>query len=350
MADILIRSMEAEEAKEVRALGSRSFSGLESLWISKPKDALVATLDGKIVGATLYKLMMVGDQKIGYVDYAFIDPVHQGKGVGSMLYKATTEHLWALGCDAQTAIVKDDNVGSWRLFQHNGFVRMSLPEMVRQFGVMGTCKQYFVTPLCFGVGMEYYAALRQGNRPSGKEGSFKQMMASLLANSLLFWAVISWRVDHVLTTFCAWIFLLLGVMAIEAVGTRCNKRKWQYRHTNGGALVCILVSLGSIFPMIGNWYPTQYENTREFRRDMGFTALVGWLFLLAVAVCTLIVNTQGIFIQALGQLATFLLIYRMLPFYPFESFGGKRVFNWNKWIYYMMSICTLAILALLIMR
>ena len=137
MEAVTVRPMRAEEARDVRKMGRRAFAGLESLWVSKPGQALVAVREDKIVGAVLYKLMNAGGKKIAYVDYAFVDPDYHNQGIGGSLYRAATEFLWALSPDALTAIVKDDNVGSWCLFLKNGFSRVSLPQLAGQFGFWG---------------------------------------------------------------------------------------------------------------------------------------------------------------------------------------------------------------------
>lgn len=45
--EISVRLMHLQEAKKVQQLGRRAFMGLESLFVSKPKDAVVA-LDGDL--------------------------------------------------------------------------------------------------------------------------------------------------------------------------------------------------------------------------------------------------------------------------------------------------------------
>lgn len=93
---IIVRDMEVNEAAEVYKIGKRAFTGLESLFVGKPKLALVAVKDEKIVGAILYKFFQCDGKKIGYVDYAFIDPDYHNQGVGGILYKAATDFLWWL--------------------------------------------------------------------------------------------------------------------------------------------------------------------------------------------------------------------------------------------------------------
>lgn len=344
MGTITIRPMKEEEASLVQKIGKHAFTGIERLMVSKPKKALVAEQDGKITGAVLYKFQKTGGQKIGYIDFAFIDPEYHGQGIGTVLYRAAVDFLWEQGCDALTALVKDDNVGSWSLLLNYGFVRMSLPGLARQFGPAGALKQYFTTPFCFAVGMEYYLALREKPCPSGKGGSAKQLFAFFAANFFLILLTLVSRTQHIGAIFASYYILLIGEVLAGLIGTRFSKRDWKFRHNNGGALTCSLIYLGgSIFPMVGNWYPQRYEKTAEFRRDMGIVAISEWLFVLGLTAFAVFSGYPHTIVRILGQIGAFLLIYRMIPVYPFEAFGGRRVCCWNKWIYAGMTACSLAI-------
>ena len=351
MGKIVIRPMEEKEAPSVQEIGRRAFVGMERWMIGKPKKALVAEEDGRLAGAVMYKFMKAGGKRIGYIDFAFVDPKRHNRGIGTALYGAAVEYLWAQeGCDALTALVKDDNVGSWSLFLKNGFARVSLPELVRQFGLGGALKQYFGAPFCLGVGMEYYVALREKDCPSGKSGSAGQIAAHLLANALLFLVALAGRTQHAFAFSAAYFALLLGGIAAGFVGTRFSRRDWRFRHINGGALTCALVNLTALLPMVGNWYPIRHEKTREFRRDMGRVALCDWLFMLVMTAIATLGGMSHVVIRFAGQIGTFFLIYRIIPFYPFESYGGRRVLDWSKWVYAAMTICSLAIAVASFMR
>lgn len=336
--------MEVNEATEVYKIGKRAFTGLESLFVGKPKLALVAVKDEKIVGAILYKFFQCGGKKIGYVDYAFIDPDFHNQGVGGILYKAATAFLWEQGCDMLTAVVKDDNVGSWRLFLKNGFSRVSLPDMVRQFGFTGMLRHYFGTPFCFGIGMEYYVALQAQPCPSSKGGSTKQIASYLLANLLLFFFMLLRVPESIVAAFSAYVILLAGGIMAGYIGTLFTKRKWSYRLNNGGLLICILANFfGGVYPLIGNWYPDHYENTDSFHRDMGINALAGWIFVLALSALSALGICQTVLFQYIGQIGALFLLYRVMAFYPFESFGGRRVYCWKRWLYLLMAVLSLAV-------
>ncbi len=345
MENIIIRQMQTDEIEMVHKIGKRAFTGLESLWVPKPKQALVAVKDGKIAGAILYKFIKAGGRKIGYVDYAFVDRDYHNKGIGNVLYKGAAEYLWEQGCDALTALVKDDNVGSWGLFEKNGFTRTSFVNLAKQFGFLGALKQYFTTPFCFAIGMDYYVATKNQENVVSTPNSIKQLLAFFLINALLF-SVTSLRgLKYDITILVVYLMLLLLTTTTEFIGTRCSsERHWKFRVTSGGALTCVFVNIGSLFPMIGNWYPERYEKTKAFRKAMGMTALVSWIALLILTAFLVFSRSQGMIASVTKQVGVYLLIYRMIPIYPFESFGSKRVYDWNKGIYVVMALATLVVI------
>lgn len=95
---IIVRKMRPEEGDAVRKLGKRTFEWFESLFVPNPKDGFVAYEGDDLLGAVLYKYYQVGDKKIGYVDYVFVDKKAHGKGVGSRLISACVKQMWEDGC------------------------------------------------------------------------------------------------------------------------------------------------------------------------------------------------------------------------------------------------------------
>lgn len=344
--EILIRQMKPEEARTVQKIAQHSFGALEGIGIPKPKQAIVAVSGDTIVGAVQYKFHRAGGKKIGYFDYAFVAQDYRSQGIGNMLYKAATDYLWEQGCDAQTALVKDDNVGSWRLFLKNGFARASLPELAEQFGLLGAFKLYFGTLFGIAVGMDYYAALRGRQFPDRKGGSARQIIGYLSANLLLsLFFLFSERTNRG-ALLAAYFAFLAGGILFGYMGTLFSSRKWHFRLCSGGGVICALVNLsGGVYPMAGNWYPESYHNSDEFRRDMGIQALTGWIFVIALTLCSAFMNEKHIFLRYLNQMGKIFLLYRVFAFYPFESFGGGRVYRWNRGIYFLMAALSLALFA-----
>jgi len=127
-------------------------------------------------------------------------------------------------------------------------------------------------------------------------------------------------------------------MLFGFLGTLVSGRKWHYRTVSGGVIISIIMAvLGSIFlPVFGGWYPNKYENTPEFRRDMGISALLPWLFLMGTLMA---VRFAGIHLYGLTHLLGILLIFRCIPM-PHVNFGMMRIFRWNKIICAAMIIAT----------
>lgn len=341
--EIVIRSMEKEEAEEVKRIGKRAFSLVEGMFVSKPKHALVAVVDGKLAGAIIYKITKVQGRRTGYFEYAFVDPDHHGKGIGRKLYQATTEYLWEQGCDSQAALVKNDNVGSWSLFLKNGFARVTLWEIVWQLGVLGFLSQFFCNLLWLAVGMDFYLAVR--NEPlQSKSGTGRQIGGYLLANLLLI-LIVLYRIEDPVIFLGTYVGILAGTIAIGRIAAATSKRKWQFSLNNGGAgIIAIVNFFGGIFPLSGNWYPHKYENTDEFRRDMGMVALAEWTFIAALTGVSIMFSASHQIFHYASLIGEILLVYRVLVFYPFEAYGGSRVFSWNRWIYGFMSVISVLLI------
>ncbi|WP_410772607.1 GNAT family N-acetyltransferase [Fontibacillus sp. BL9] len=348
--EISIRMMNPQEAKEVQRLGRRAFMGLESLFVSKPKHAVVALVGDRIVGAVIMKFLK-GDnrQTIGDFSAGFVDCEYRDSGIGGRLYEAATNHFWEHGCDYITAEVKDDNVGSWRLLEKNGFKRTEMIENFSHLRGKGMASLMFGTPVPFACGMDFYLAsnkncVKEKTAPSAVEG-----VIFLLLNLLLSCTILIFNPQIQLTWFMlAYGILLLGDVLFTRIGAGFGKRKWQYRMTNCGFLISLLIPLlGTVFPMIGNWMPRQYETTPKLRKELGISALVGWAFVAIIVIFTRLDAEPHIFVTYLNSLGSMLLLYRIIPVYPFGAFGSLRVYRMNKFIYAAMAVASLMVLFLL---
>lgn len=342
---LTIRKMEPSEAKDVKKIAMRAFSFIEALFISKPKEAMIAVMDDQIVGGIIIKYLKTNNQLIGYYDGAFIHPNFQGQGIGQALYEQTTKYLWEQGCTAQTALVKDDNVSSWKLFLNNGFNMTTLRTGVRQLGVLTMLKHYFMTPLFISNGMEFYLLKKDQTVPAKKVKSLPQIIAFLFINLILICVAYRGGVINFFTCLCAYALLLVGGVLFEYIGTLCSKRKWEFRLNSGGAVIVTLINfIGGVFPMIGRWYPKNYEKTTTFKKDLGISAVVKWSFILILTLIASYFAQQFFFFKQLLNLGRIFLLFHMLCIYPFESYGGRRVFEMSKSLYLFMSLLSVLVI------
>lgn len=339
---VLVRKMEASEADFVKKIAQKAFVGIERVFVSKPKEAMVAVLDGSIVGAILIQYITSQQGKIGYYDFAFVSPEYHGQGIGKILYERTRQYLWDQGCTALSATVKDDNVASWNLLLHNGFQRVTLLEGVRQLGLSGMLKQYFTTTVMISNGAELYLAVKDAKIERKGGHTAQNLAAYFLANIALILPTFLISNKNMALFLSAYLLVLLGTTLFGYLGTLLSKERWKFRLNNGGGVIVAFIGLlGAAYPLIGNWYPPSYENTVEFRKSMGMTAACEWVFTLLVGAVCFSLSHSSVFFHYAALLSIQFLLYKLIPIYPFESYGGGRVYRWSKKVFAAFGGCSL---------
>lgn len=344
--NFIIRRMEPGEAKEVKKLGIRSFRSLESLFVPTPKEALVAIKDSKIIAAVIIKIIRSKDnQKTGYIDFAFVDPAFHNQGIGRQIYKASVFYLWRRGCSQITALVKDDNAGSWSIFLKNGFERASLYTLFKCLGKKGFLNHILHTAMAWGPGCEVYLADSKGDSKQKKNNSLFQIFLYLFVNVLISLLVIFHLGAAQTMIFAGALFSVLSFGVLTGyLGTVFSKRKWKFRLVNCGFISSILLALvKAVFPMIGNWYPIEYEKTKKFKRDLGIQSTINWAGYLVLALASGILSPYNLFCNQVFIICSALMSFRILAVYPFSVFGGTRVFHWNKIVYSVMALLSIVI-------
>jgi len=329
--------MKASEAGEAKKLARKSFGLIEVLFMPKPKDAFVAIAEDKIVGGFVYKFENCSGKKYGFVSFLFTDPSFHGQGIGKKLMEEGIPFMWKQGCDALVTYVRDDNVASWILFERKGFVKASLPKIAGDTGFFGALKLCFNTAYVGAVGHEFYIAKPDNNSTSlyKKEGGPGQIAAYVIMSLLMMIPIISrvGDISQLSIAVAAFGFVFLGCVLAGYLGTLFSKKRlWQFRLTSGGAFVypAISIATGGFLPWIGSWYPSHYENTLPFKRDMAINAIAVWVFLLSIMVVRLFTDIDSLLLRFAANLCAPLLIIRCLPISVFDSLGFGRVYKWNK--------------------
>ena len=346
--DVIIRPMEKDEGKTVEKIDKRAFPLFEGLFIVTPRRAMVAEYKGNIIGAIVYKYEDTKTQQIIYIDAAFVDSAYRGMGVGKKLYTETFYYLQEWGCDVMTALVKDDNAASWEIFIENGFHRASLLESAKYIGLSGMLKQYFTTELCFSVGMDLYIYDPERPVPSKKDGKL-QWLLFLLGNLLLalpLWIRILLKDSALLLpNITAYLTLLVLMLLTRYFGARVSGLDYHLRLNNGGGLLTMCLSFfGILFPMNANWYPVIYRNTAVFHKMLAMPEMVKWLiFLLLPLFCF----SQDLYLNALGKQAGMLLLFSLIPIYPFECYGAGRIYQYKKGLWILTTVISIALVLVL---
>lgn len=345
--NVIIRPMEKGEEKTVTKVGKKAFQFIEALFVGTPKKAMVAEYEGKIIGAIIYKFLDTPKQQIVYIDEAFVDPDYHDMGVGKKLYTETFFYLQKWGCDVMTALVKDDNVASWKPFIENGFRRVTFSDAIKAIGIRGMFKQYFHTPFYIAVGMDFYMFYPEKPVPFKQENSL-QLLHFLFANMLLalpMWILLLLKNSAlVLPYMSAYLTLLVLILLTRYVGALWSGEKYHFRLNNGGGLLTAFLSYwGNLFPMNANWYPQTYRNTDEFRKKLALPELLKWIIFLFLP---LLAFTNNTYFNALASLSCVFLIFLIIPFYPFETYGAGRIYRYKKGLWLLTTVITIAQLML----
>ncbi|HTJ32426.1 MAG TPA: GNAT family N-acetyltransferase [Dactylosporangium sp.] len=93
-------------------------------------DVLVATAEGKVLGAVAFTLAggaYAEVSKPGEAEFRTlaVDPAAQRRGVARALVQACIDRAAQLGCNALVICVRDDNTGAHALYERFGFERDS---------------------------------------------------------------------------------------------------------------------------------------------------------------------------------------------------------------------------------
>jgi len=335
--NLKIREMDKTEAKQLQRLGLKTFlRSLEAFWLPRPDKAMVAVLDGKIVGGFMYSFETFNGKKLGHVDFFFIEPAYAGQGIGGKLCSEGVDFLWKEGCDYLAAVVRDDNAGSWAAFEKNGFVAASLPKVAKELKMTGFIKTYVKHMFGFSPGCDFYFAVRP--EVSAEYFSKKLKPSQTAVHLFMNFALLLLPAVAALSVVLPIFIIFVGMIFFGFAGTLFSRRRWHYRMTDGGFLISVIVFLsGGFFPMFGGWYPDKYENTAKFRRDMAVNALFLWVFLIGIFIAFPLFGLSN-------GLVYFLLILKCFPI-PHVNFGSTRVFRWNKIVYGLMILITLFLVA-----
>lgn len=339
-----VRKMYESEAAEVRRLGKKTFEWFESLFVPTPKECFVAVEDSNIIGAVIYKYLTISGTKMGYVDFIFVDKQGHGKGIGSRLVDACLKVMEKEGCHSYSALIRDDNVGSWKMFINRGMQRVGLDTLIKEFGFLGMLKLTFSIPMNVATGMELYLKKEMGTLSNKKEKSSKEILNYLIITLLILLPNFIHGIHYGLYVISTMIIVLSIRMLAGYIGTRLSNEKWSFRVCDGGYFIPMIASIfGGIYLIAGNWYPKTYMREKDFKGALAKSSLFQWgsLVLMILLLKTPLADIE--IIRSITQLSKMVLILSIVPFYPLSSFGGKRLLEWNRVLYIIIALISIAL-------
>lgn len=333
-----IREIRPGEATKLKKLARPNFSMIEQLFISKPKLGVVAEdKEGNIAGASFLVTVTSGEKKIGCVDIIFVLQEYRGSGIGKLLYHAAVELLHRVGCSTVMALVRGDNSQSLCRFEDEGLTPTSLGTLCRAIGFSATAALFCKTAsLACATG----CLILCDKTPVGSVGGMAMNLARLvLTNSIMLVAgavlgtvlpfdSLPWH------TMLAALILLCIMTLGEVTGRITTKDKWYFAMPQGGLAPSFIVALfGGFYPMAGHFYLKERKDSLEYRSHMARPAIGAWVLLLVTVFACSVFSEMHQILSSISDLGMMLILFFALPFYPFDTFGGKRIREYKPTIY-----------------
>ncbi|TVR89316.1 MAG: GNAT family N-acetyltransferase [Spirochaetaceae bacterium] len=372
----IIRELRPGEKKELTRVMRTCFGWFGSLFFDLGDMAYVYELDGAIAGGiTISSFRIDGTRRGGVVKWVFTLPEARGHGAASLLIDRAMEWFTEQGCTHTFACVEGYNTGSSNRFSGLGFRIFSFGEQLRSFGMrlpQVWLKTFHVVDLGHFLwtrvqGESDSEVTGEGNSqaatPPGRAGAgFGQLgaVAATLLLHTLFMYLLPVRQGTGLAPDYLWsVPAALGLMfglrfgAMWAAAAALRLRL-QYRAWETGLLIVAVVStlFGGIFFAPGGLYPDRSTyRYSELLPKLGPIACSGAAVLLALGWALWAARASG---TALGDSALaalmlnyirVLLVFEVLiPFFPMASFNGRRVLDWNRYLWALLAIGAAALL------
>lgn len=337
--NVVLRDMRPDEASILLQTGKQYFSPIERMGMPEPRNALVATVDGNLAGALFYKEIDSNNtMPIAYIDLAYVVKDYRGMGIGKLLYQNGVDRIKEKGYKTITAMVADDNVASWGLFQKQGFNRVSFTEMFSALGLKRGLAFWFRSLFSISCGLNMWMNIQAKER-----STISEIMTYLLLNALLimpFCILFGFINKHSpMPILLASISVLLVSMISGYIGGVITKEQWKFGLTRGGLAISLPLQLICIFfPLLGRWYPADFYKSEKSKQNLGIQTLIEWVGLLIFSSISFIFRDKSFFWQWFNLYTGAMLLYHIIAIFPTEHFGGKRVLKWSKVAFSIISI------------
>lgn len=353
---IQIRPMQPAEKPAVKAIMRQSFPLVQQWFFSWSKHVLVADREGELLGAIVLKLYdLPEERKGGLVSWVFIAPAARGLRLGQRLVEAGLDFFEREGCDEVTACVEGFNTSSSKIFATRGFELLSFADQVRRYGtgILGLWWKIF-----HFVDIGHFVWARPAEE--SKNSPWAIWLGSLLVNALVA-SLAMWRGNGFAplggTPVAMFIVLLvaLGLRTLAMqLAARAQGMKVQFRPWESGFFLSVGIALagGGYFPMPGAVYPTTYR--WSYSKDQTAHARIALAGVLPTLVLVWVVWAMLRFggfspvVEVPLSVAQFILkplaLFDIaLPFFPFVSFNGRRIWDWNKAVWVVLAAAAVVV-------
>lgn len=343
--------MKKEEKKALKEIMKASFPFLARPFFSITPHTFVAEREGELLGGIVLNIFPLKEGLGGLVGWIFTHQKARGQEVGRSLLDRALEYFSEKGVNQVFACVEGYNTSSLNLFQNQGFSLLSPGTQWKTFGLQTPFIWYYCQHL---MDIGHFLLARPAQEKNTR--SHSQWWGSLLINSLLFLLAL-WRQGNLERTFLYLVpltFLLyLGVrdlamnQAGRLKGVSLGYRAWESGFVLVGGMA---LALGGFFPNPGSRYPlAKGWKYREYRSVLGYMGLWGILGVVITTVLLIFIQKSTLISSHLRELLSYPiyigkilgLMDTILIIFPVSSFNGRRVFDFNRTLWFLLLLFAL---------
>ena len=356
-SNIYVRPMRLEEKKVVHNIMSRSFTLVERLFFSFTPHVLVAEQNGQLLGATVLKLIQLPkNRKGGLIYWIFTAPEARGMGTGQKLIEAALYFFEDKECDEIMACVEGYNTSSSKLFSTRGFSILSPGQQFQRHSI-GILPLWVRISHYIDIG--HFLWVRPGTKQP--DNPVLQWWSNVFMNALvlllMLWRQTGFR-DVNLAAFIAVPMMCVFLFGMRELAMRLTANRYglsvRYRAWESGFPLNFANALvfGGWVPVPGSVYPTKNGwRYRDLIPKLGPIAFAGALSVLlftwgawALLHFSVLPPETGTWINIAMIIGKSFVIFDIaLIFFPFVSFNGRRIWDWNRVVWGVLGVAAVVV-------
>ena len=364
--DIVIDEPDEAASEQVVELGREVFPLLYRRSVQPTEHMLCGWLNGELAGGLIMEIHSTPTEQIGIISWVFTAEDARGHGIGSQLVTDGLSYLQERGCTHVVADIEGHNTSSNKLFARAGFEQTTSTQLIQRVGLRSTVAIW--KTLVYYVDFGHFLWSKrldeptQPSKPTAPDTKTKQSgtsFRSLFGSWSLNFAVLALAYMGLTGLLArsipvAELVTVVGIGAVVfvireaplALLARFDSDQWRYQGWLNGIPMSAGIGLifGLFFPMLGSLYPRSLEWAyREKQHLFGIGATISTCLLIALLIVTqtiglALVNDIAIASVAPFVLAPFLIVDHLLFFTPFQCYHGRRIYNWNRAVWGVLTI------------
>ena len=321
----------AEEGQKTRAVARRVFGpGASLLLPRRPTWGFYAHEGEEYVGGVLLDRMGPDE---GVLSWIFVDPKAQGHRLGSRLLEAGVQAMDEAGLQTQFSLVRADNTASWNMFAKSGYTRPSVLKSLFGYSIKGLVKRFG-----YSLATGYSTWVRDDARTGASAHPRRWAILKSLLFSLFVGAALSLFSLRGIEFFFIGMAIVAGITALRMLVAYPIARvsgPVRFDAPQGGTSLSVILALafGAWWPTFGFFVPkADIWRDREFARYNGLQSFATWMSLVLVYV-GMSLFYPALFSAGLEVILDLIIIYQLIPFFPFDGMDGARVVKYSKVLY-----------------